>query len=193
MIGTAMGPVLLVESPLLLVALSPLPRHLVLVPDADPLPFYVIGVIRLFVVDPFMYQLGREFGVDALVAVKRRFPEMARSLVLIERLFRRAGLVLVFFFSAPLVCLLAGASGVPPKTFVILNLIGSVVFLWMLRSVGAEFSDQLVWFKSFLQQHIVIATVISIGLVVPFVWRALRAKQSQHQGPNDTGDVPPSR
>ncbi|MFO0661170.1 MAG: hypothetical protein U0165_15260 [Polyangiaceae bacterium] len=181
MIGTAMGPVLLTQSPLLLVALSPLPRHLVLVPEADPIGFYVIGVIRLFVVDPFMYQLGREFGVDALVAVKRRYPDSARSLVLLERLFRRAGLVLVFFFSAPLVCLLAGASGVKPTTFVIVNLIGSVVFLWALRTVGAEFSDQLALFKTFLQQHILAATIVSIALVLPFVWKALRAKPHDNE------------
>lgn len=164
-VGMALAPVLILKSPILLVALAPIPRHLVLIPDADPVPYYFIGVLRLFIVDPFMYQLGREYGPEAVIAFQRRFPSTASTINLFERLFQRAGVLLVFLFSAPLICLLAGVSGMKVRVFVVTSIVGSIVFLWALRALGEAFSTPLGLFRAFMEQHIIAATILSIAMV----------------------------
>lgn len=145
--AAALTPVLVRDHPLLLLVLESRNRSLLLAgPRVDPVPFVVVGVLRRFASDPFYYLAGRWFGDRAVAWAEDRFgggrrgasgpPAPLRDAATrLEALFARFADVLVFLFPGALVCALAGASGMRPRRFVALNLLGSLAVVVALRLV----------------------------------------------------------
>lgn len=164
-VAAAFAPALLVTNPLLLIALSPMPRHLVLVaPDAPTLAFYAIAVGRLFLADPFMYLLGREFGDDAIAYFAEKAGRSGKWLLRFDGLFKKVSPLLLFLWPGPMFCALAGASGMSPLRFSLLCVAGTFNAVTFMRLFGESFSGPMMAMRAFLEQNTMSATVVTVLL-----------------------------
>jgi membrane protein DedA with SNARE-associated domain len=131
-VGNAIHPALIdPESghPLLLIAMEPRFRWMVLVANrVDYVPFIVVSTVRRLLSDPLFYLLGYYYGDAAVDWLKKRFDSESGGIVdTVERLFRKAAPVMVFLYPGIFVCVLAGATGMSPVAFVVLNVTGTAV------------------------------------------------------------------
>jgi membrane protein DedA with SNARE-associated domain len=128
-VGNASWSPLLRSHPLWLIAMEPRTRYLLLVANKGvPLvSFVLIGVLRRLSSDPLFFLLGHLYGDNAVAWVERRFDNNSGMVRRIERIFRRAAPVVVFLFPGPLVCVLAGATGMSVPLFALCNVVGTVV------------------------------------------------------------------
>jgi membrane protein DedA with SNARE-associated domain len=170
LIGTAFAPALLAREPLLLIAMSPLFRHLALASGrVELLPFVAIAVTRLFATDPFLYAIGREYGPEAVDWVETRSGGAGRMVRAVKRAFARAGVLVLFLSPGPLVCLLAGAARMPIATFVTVNLLGTAAAVLLIRTFGLAFAAKLDLVRGFVEGNIAVLTGISVVLVLTSV------------------------
>jgi membrane protein DedA with SNARE-associated domain len=189
--GTALAPALLTDHPLVLMSLNPAPRHLVLATNSvDWIPFFVVALARLFFPDPFYYLLGRAFGADAIAWIERRSGTSGKWVRWLERLFARAGIVLLFVAPAGLMCVLAGASRMRPALFVTVNLLGTLTGLLLVRLFGAALAEQIEVVRQFVQANVVALTLFSVVAVLVSSWvRRRRARRIAAANARDSESI----
>lgn len=135
LLGTAFSLYLVNHWPLLLVALSPIGRHLVLVaPTVSPLAFVLVAVARRTLSYAACFQLGRALGPAGIVWIEARAARFGRFVRWLERLFDRASHLVVFLFAGPTTSALAGVSGMDGRVYAALAVPG--LALRMLLVVG---------------------------------------------------------
>ena len=170
-LGNALAPILLADHPALLLALNATTRHLVLTSTTvDVVPWLLIGLSRRLLEDPFLYVLGRRHGDEALAWIDRRVGG-GRWVDLVRRRFRLLGLPLVALVPGGVVCLLAGASGMGPVTFLVLNVGGTLATLALLRAFGAEAADPIDDLVGLVARNPVPLTVASVVGTALWLWR----------------------
>ncbi len=178
LIGDAISPTLLVEAPLLLEALIPRNRFLVLVaPQVDFWPFFAVGMVRLLLTDPIFYLFGQRYGDAAITWTERRMgaPGSVRAL---ERGFRRAAYPIVVITPNNIICTLAGATGMSVPGFVIANFGGTALRLVLIWWLGDVFSEPLLDVVDFVGRYRLWFTLATIVIVVVSVRRARRRHES---------------
>lgn len=154
-VAGALTPVLVADAPLLLLALESRNRYLLLVASrVDVAPYLVVGVLRRLASDPFFYLAGRWYGPRGVRWAERQVGG-ARWLPTFQRHFGRVGGLLVFAFPGALVCTLAGATGMSPRRFAVLNVAGTVAAVVALRAAAdvlagpltavVAFNDRYTW------------------------------------------------
>jgi membrane protein DedA with SNARE-associated domain len=178
-IGVALAPVLLEQYPVLLFLLAPLGRHLLLIsPALDSITFVAVGILGYFLVDPFMYILGRRYGDASLVWLEQRSGMMGRGARWLERLFRRAALPVLFVWPGPLVNLLAGAGRMRLPLWVLVNLLGTLASVSITRVFGEVLAVPINVAREFVERHVGVLTLLSVLVVVTsFVLRRRRMRQ----------------
>lgn len=123
--------------PLLLVALSPLPRHLLLVaPTVDPVAFVLVATVRSLSFFLVCFHLGRTLGPSALSWLEGRAPRMGRLVRGIEHAFQRASYPVVLALVGPTVSVIAGAAGMRAFVFAALATLALVARLALILEVG---------------------------------------------------------
>ena len=178
-LGDAFSPTLLVEAPLLLVALVPRNRFLVLAaPQLDFWPFFLVGMVRLALTDPLFYLFGRWYGDRAIEWTERRAgaPGSVRAL---ERWFRRAAYPIVAIAPNNVVCVLAGASGMSVVGFLVANLGGTAARMVLIWWLGDLFSEPLLDVVDFVSRYRWLFTAVTVVIVVLSIWRARRRHASE--------------
>jgi hypothetical protein len=179
-IGAALAPTLLVTAPEVLIALDPRPTNLVLTaPVLSPLAYFGIGIVRWFVADPFLFQLGRERGPAAVAWLSPRTGKAGRlTMRLALGALDRAALLIVFIAPGPLVCLLAGVQQrMSMLRFTIANLAGTVTSLVVLRAFGGRFAAPIAMLTAFAAENVAALTIASsvvVALVLLERWRRRR-------------------
>ena len=167
MVGVAFSPVLLVHHPLALIALNPIWRHLVLAsPSLHAGPFFAVAVLRLFAGDPFAYVLGRRYGPWAVKWVEAQSGPMGRLVRRVERIFARGGLVVLFAYPTIGVCALAGAAGIRPVTFVVVDLVGTVAWVALIRTFGDIFAGPIGSIRDYVDDHTAAITLVTVAFAV---------------------------
>jgi membrane protein DedA with SNARE-associated domain len=175
-VGDALSPTLLVDAPLLLVALVPRNRFLVLAaPQLDFWPFFLVGMVRLALTDPLFYLFGRRYGEAAIAWTEKRAgaPGSVRR---IEHWFRRAAYPIVVVAPNNIVCVLAGATGMSVVGFLLANLGGTAVRMVLIWWVGDVFSEPLLDVIDFVGRYRWIFTAVTVVIVV---WSVVRARQGR--------------
>jgi membrane protein DedA with SNARE-associated domain len=166
--------------PLLLVLLNARSRVLVLVTNQlDPVTYYLAAGLRLLASDPLFYILGRWYGDAMVVWVEKRSKTFGEQVRLYERAFAKAAYPLVFIAPNPYICLFAGASGMRLGAFFSINIIGTVVRLYLIRRVGEAFDEPIQAVLRFFARYRLPLFVISVGLVVFIVWNDRRQGKSE--------------
>ena len=171
--STAATSWLLAEHPLVLVALEPRNRNLLLATPLvdDAVPFVVLATFRRVASDPVYFALGHLYGDRAIAWVERR----ARGVRLLERAFRRASWPLVFAFPGLLVCVFAGATGMRTRTFLALNITGTVLTVIALRLFAQQLEPVLEPVVEFNERNQTTITVVLVALVAGWLlWQRRR-------------------
>lgn len=173
-IGDALSPTLVVEAPLLLVALVPRNRVLVLAaPQLEFVPFFVVGMVRLALTDPLYYLFGRWYG-DRAIAWAERHSGAPRTVRAIERWFRRLAYPVVLVAPNNVVCVLAGATGMSVPGFLLANLGGTALRMALIWFLGDVFSEPLLDVVDIIADYRWWFTGMTVALVALSIWRARR-------------------
>jgi hypothetical protein len=129
-LGTAAAPAL-GHRPLLLVALSPRLAFLALAaPKVSLVPFFVVGMVRLTLSDPFHFILGRRHGSKMVDRFTHRWVVRAKSVV------TRCIPVAVFLRPNGTNLALAGAARSRVSLIVLADLVGTAAYLVLVHQCG---------------------------------------------------------
>jgi membrane protein DedA with SNARE-associated domain len=171
LVADSIWPRLVNDHPLVLIGLSAKNRYLLLgAPQIGMAAFFVVGFLRLVVVDPFTFILGRQHGDAALVWIENRTGNSAddRSFVRkAERMFARAAPLVIVIAPSALWCVLAGASRMKVSLFVTCNLLGTfgrLLLFWIAAGRLREpLEDVLAAIERF--QAPILAATITLGVI----------------------------
>jgi membrane protein DedA with SNARE-associated domain len=174
-VGDAFAPTLLVSAPIVLIICNPRLRNLVLAaPTLGAVPFIAVAVARLLVTDPFFYWFGRRYGDVAIRWMEQKLGPGAAIVLLLERFFARAGLVAVAVLPNQWICLLAGTTKMRVRTFVILNVGGTIARVVLIWWLGDVFADPILSFNDWIGDHRIQLTLLTFAIVGISVWRTVR-------------------
>lgn len=177
-VGTALSPTLLIDDPLVLIALNPVTRHLVLVSaKVGYWPFLVVAVLRMFAADPFMYAIGREHGDRAVDFMVKRSGRWGRVVLWSERLFRRASIPALCILPGPIFSMLAGVVKMKPAVFVATNITGTIVavtVVWFFGSAVSEWIDVITTWVAGHKLELTLGTIVLVVVSVLIRQRRIR-------------------
>jgi membrane protein DedA with SNARE-associated domain len=158
------------RNPLLLIALNPRNRNLILATnELDALPYYLVGFVRLIASDPVNYLLGFWFGDRAIAWTEKRSRTYGPLIRDGEHWFRRLSLPLIFAAPNNIICALAGATGVSLRMFAVLNVAGTVARLVAIRQLGSTLESPISSVVDFIGEYrtpILIVSVIGVAWTV---------------------------
>jgi membrane protein DedA with SNARE-associated domain len=179
-VGDALTTTLATTHPLTLIALNSRSRILVLVTnDLDALSYYGVATLRLMLSDPLFFLLGYWYGERAVGWMETRTRTFGSSMRQAERWFGRAAYPLVFLAPNNFICLFAGAAGMSVVGFMLTNLAGTLVRLYLIRRVGEAFEAPIDDVLGFLAEYRVPLLILSVVAVAATGLLELRKGDSE--------------
>lgn len=180
MIGVGFFPYLVNHYPLLLVALSPLGRHLMLVvPIVDPVALVAVGVLRRGAFYLACFQLGRALGPAGVHWLEERAARFARALRWLEALFARAPRLVVLVMAGPTISMLAGMARMETATYIPLALVSLVVRLLVIVWFGEILREPIEWVLAWLDENWVSTTAVLVVATLGVQWWRIRRARRQ--------------
>lgn len=171
--GVALAPTLLTYSPLLLIALAPLGRHLVLAaPVTEFVPFLLVATARRVVTCLLAYLVGRAYGESGIAWVQTRYPRAGRFVRGLEWLFRRAGPLVLLVAPGPIVCALAGVTRMRWRWFLPIATLGQAFWVSVTYRVGEALQVFILPILAWLEDNMLATTLACVALVA--VYRLVR-------------------
>lgn len=188
-VGDALAPTLVDQHPLALIALNARNRNLALTTNLlDPLPYYLVGTVRLLVSDPLFYLLGWFYGDAAVRWAERNTRTFGELLRVVEKYFSKLSVPLVFLAPNNFISLFAGATGMRPAVFLVANVTGTVFRLWVIRALGNVFSGPIDWILGFIADYRIPLLVLSIVVVLLTVASEYRRGAGELEGLTHLGE-----
>lgn len=164
-VGDALAPELVNSHPLTLLAMNARNRNLVLVTNnLDPLSYYLVGTLRLLLADPLFFLLGHWYGNTAIEWMEERTKSFGKLMRQMEGWFARGAYPVVFIAPNQYICLFAGAAGMSVPGFLIANVSGTVVRLFLIRRLGETFEAPLDDLLEFIRDNRTPLLIVSIAL-----------------------------
>lgn len=180
-VGTALTPYLSVHHPLVLLVLEARDRNLLLARHVSLLPYVVVGSLRRLCTDPLFFLLGRDHGDAAVRWLDRKGG--GRVVRVVEGGFRRAAYPMLVVFPGAVVCTLAGETGIPTPTFLVLVTARTVAAVFAIRWLAGVFGAQVDAVLRVFDRYSLPATIASVVAVVLWVlWERWRPAS----GPDET-------
>lgn len=168
------------QRPAWLIALNPRNRNLALATNQlDAVTYYGIGFARLVASDPVYYLLGFWYGDRAMAWVRQRSRTYGPLVDDGERFFRRASYPLIFAAPNNVICALSAATGVRLRTFIALNLSGTVARLYVVRRLGVAFASPIQSVIDFIARYRVPVLIVSAILVAWTLYNEFRGDNSE--------------
>jgi membrane protein DedA with SNARE-associated domain len=175
-IANYLGPSVVDKYPVEFIAMSSTNRNLVLASgNLDPWTFYLVGFVRLLISDPLFFLLGRWYGDAGIRWMERRSPMYGRMLRTAEGWFKKASYPVIAIAPNNYFCLFAGASGMPIAGFLVANIVGTAVRLFLLRSFGNLFDGPLEAIRDFIADNRLPVFVIGMVALVLSIWADRRS------------------
>ncbi len=166
MIGVGSSLYLLNHHPLVLIALSPLGRHLLLVaPTVDPLAFIAVAVSRRLVFYLASFQMGRALGPTGVDWLETRSPRTGRFIRWLQAMFARAAHAVVFFFPGPALSTIAGSAGMRARVFAPLVTLGLIFRMVVMIGIAEWLRTPIEQLLEWIDEYWIPGTVL---LVVAF-------------------------
>jgi membrane protein DedA with SNARE-associated domain len=180
MAGVAFSLYLVNHHPLLLIALSPLGRHLVLVaPIVDPVAFVAVALVRRMAFYLTTFHLGRALGPAGITWVEGRAARFGRFVRWIETIFSRASHLVVLTMTGPTVSALAGISGMRTDVFAALAVLGLVARLLLVLGFAELLRDPIERLLSVIDEYWIPGTAVLATGVAIHQWRRMaRARRA---------------
>jgi membrane protein DedA with SNARE-associated domain len=175
-VGDIFGAGLVKTHPLWLIALNTRKRWMLLVvPHTDLVPFFIVAVLRQLLSDPLYYAIGRWYGDAGARWLERKLGEGGSFINWLESGFAKAAWPMVVLFPNPIICMLAGASGMPPLLFGVLNVGGTIASIAVFRLFGDVFGGPLKAVTGFLNDYRL--PIIAVSFVLFGVNAALNRRK----------------
>jgi membrane protein DedA with SNARE-associated domain len=172
LIGVAFSLYLVNHSPLLLIALSPLGRHMVLVaPAVHPVAFVSVLVARRLLFYFACYTLGSALGPAGIPWLEARSTRAAAFVRWMEGIFSRWSRLVVLVMSGPTVSALAGMSGMRRPVFLLLATVGLVVRCLLVLGFAAWIEEYIEIARTWIEEVWVPGTVLMVAGVVLYRWK----------------------
>ncbi len=192
LLGVAASLYLANNFPLLLIALSPIGRHLILVaPTVDPVAFVAVASIRRLLFYLPCFHLGRTLGPEALVWIEVRAARTGRFVRWLERLFQRASRAVVFALPGPGMSTIAGVSGMPLRVFLPLVSAGLVVRMVLVVAVGEALRAPIERVLALIDEYWIPGTVLLVAGVALYQWRMRRWERRAQLEIHELTTAPP--
>lgn len=167
-IGTALCPWLLVEHPLVLVALAPEIRHMVLaVGTVDFWVLLVVGAARRVLSMLSSYGIAAVYGVVAIRWLEGRWPRVGRVARWLDRAMRRRGPLLLLIVPSYTMSVMAGFSRYPLRNFLAVTAVGQLWMVAVYLLVGESILGWTAPLLGWLRGHVwecTAATVTVVGI-----------------------------
>lgn len=182
-LGVAFAPALVTHAPLVLIAVSPLYRHMVLIaPRVDFLPFVLIALVARMLGSLLGYVYGAGYGEQSIVWMQQRSPRLGRLLRVLEGWFRRAAPLLLFAWPGPLFCALAGAGGMSRWLFLVLATLGQLLQVLIAYRLGEELAPWLAPVLAFFRDYTLSTTLVCVLAVL--LYHGFRRQRASNQLPS---------
>jgi membrane protein DedA with SNARE-associated domain len=152
--------------PLWLIALNPLPRHLILVAPHTPLvPFVAVAVLRGLFGCLVAFELGRFYGPQGFPSIDEvKNPRANRMFRAVAKSFERWSQVLLLVFPGVMTSGLAGAGGLSRTRSLIATAIGLVVWALINHHVGGLLAPWTAPILRFIEENMRTATLVCVGI-----------------------------
>lgn len=171
--------VLLAKAPLLLVALNPISRHLILVaPLVDLAPFVAVASSRLLFHVFLSYLLGRIYGQNGIRWLEKKHRQVGRVLRFIEKFFKKAPILILFAMPGTPTSILAGNSNMWAGIFLPVALAGILIRLFVIYLLGEWLRGYLMPVIGFIKVHwvpltaVVVVIYVTVGILKS--WKSTR-------------------
>lgn len=172
-LGAALAPWLAVHHPLVLIALNPWPRHVILVAPHTPMvPLVLIASLRGLFSCVVTYEVGRHYGPQGIQLFERRSPRLAGFVRAFERMFSRAAPVFLVLSPGPLTSTLAAVSGNSRWLTWTLSWIGFVIWASVNYQLGDWLKPWTAPIMAFIQRHLLVTTLACAAIVFGYQWIA---------------------
>jgi membrane protein DedA with SNARE-associated domain len=176
LVGVAFSLYLVNHFPLLLIALSPLGRHLVLVaPIVDPTAFVLVAVARRMAFYLPSYTLGRALGPAGILWIEARSARFGVFVRWLERIFARASHWVVLGMAGPTVSMLAGVSGMRAPVFAALATLGLLARMLLVLGLAEWLRVYIEALLGWIDAYWVPGTVVMVAGVLVYRWRRRRS------------------
>lgn len=180
MAGVAFSMYLVNHFPLLLIALSPLGRHLVLVaPIVDPVAFVVVGVGRRLLFYKASYDLGLALGPWGVVWLEERAKYFARFVRWLEGLFARASRLVVLVMAGPTVSALAGISGMRQSVFLVLAAVSLIIRMLLILGFAELVREPIEQVLAWIDAYSKPGTAVMVAGVLSYQWYRIRKGRAE--------------
>ena len=154
-IGTNIGPALVDEHPLLVLTMSSRNRNLFgSVPFTSPVPYFIIGFLRILAAATALFFVGRWYGDRTVRWVEDNVGEMPALYRWIEKAVNKAGWLMLFFMpGSNVVCVLVGHRQMRIRQFFAV-IIPAICFRLIVMRIGGDiFEDQVRWFLKSIERY----------------------------------------
>lgn len=169
MLGAAFSPYLLLHHPLVLLALAPWPRHMILIAPLLPLvPFLIVATLRAFASCALGFALGLHYGASGFAFFEQRSQRLGRVALWVTNSFGHAGYVIILLFPGPLTAGLAAISGLRAQLALPLLLLGQAGWVYANYRLGQALVE---WTKPVIElvrAHVGEATVVCVVCVLAY-------------------------
>lgn len=172
LIGDAVGPKLITSNPALQIFLSPKNRYYILAaPQLDAWVFFSIGFLRLLLTDPLFFLIGYQHGDAALRWAETKLGENGRFVKTAEEWFTKAAPLVILIAPTSYLNLLAGATGMKVRLYILLNLVGTASRLALFWYFGEVFEEQIFSVIDWIRQYQWWLVGLSVVIVGIQAWR----------------------
>jgi hypothetical protein len=179
-LGVAFSLWLVNHAPLLLVALSPLGRHVVLAaPLTHPAVLLLVVVARRLIFYGALFHLGRALGPAGIDWLEARSAVAARFVRWLEGWFARASHLVLLVLAGPTTSALAGISGMRFGVFLPLVATGLAVRMALLIGFAEWLRAPIEQLLALIDEYWIPGTVVLASGVAFFQWRRLRSARAE--------------
>ena len=176
-LGAALVVPLSVHYPLLLIALNPWPRHIILVAPTTPIEWLVpIAAVRGLCACIVAFEVGRRYGPQGIRLLEKRSAGLGRFVRWSERIFAWAGPVFILVTPGPLTSSLAAVSGTSRALTLTLSLLGFAIWAAIYHQVGDLLAPYIAPIMAFFKRNLVEATLVCVMLVITYQWIARKRR-----------------
>ncbi len=178
--GIATAPYLVNNHPLLLIALAPVSRHIVLVvPIVGGLVMIAIASVRHLLFTGFSFWLGRTIGEPGIGWLEARAEKTGRFVRWLQRFFNRWGYFAVFVFPLGVMAAIAGMAQMSPTGFFAVAIVGIVARLALLSLVATSLREPILWLLEIIREWQGPATLACIAVVGGWQFLKWRKRQAE--------------
>lgn len=183
-LGVALAPTLALKYPLILLALNPLPRHVILVAPHTPLvPLLIVVSLRGSCSCIIAFEVGRHYGPAGLELFERKSPRLAGFVRAFERVFLKAAPVFLILSPGPLTSTLAAVSGNRRWVTWLLSWCGFLIWAYVNYRIGDWLKPWTAPIMAFIQRYLIETTVACAVIVFAYQWIARRRRLRQARPP----------